>query len=142
MNTTFPVPYYEKPHGFTAEAKSIRTNYDNALDTYIGNSIFYIIKYETNEYRHFLELKNKWKSDTKFISSGTYLISNQAYQEIISFGRKAVPWIIKDLQKTNDHWFFALAQITGENPIKNENIGNVEKMSEDWLEWASINNYV
>ncbi|MBI9039083.1 MAG: hypothetical protein JEY97_13190 [Bacteroidales bacterium] len=142
MNSTFVKTEYVQPIGVTAEANTLSINFSNAMNIYIGTSVFVLKKLQEQEFRKFLRLKDRWKSDTLFVSSSTVMISNSAYKEIISLGSLAIPWIIRELQKANDHWFFALEKITGENPIKTENIGKVEKMKEDWIEWASKNDYV
>ena len=140
MNSAFTRTEYSQPIGVTTEASTLSINFSNAMSLYVGNSIFISQRKETEEFKVFLTLKDKWKNETLFISSGTELISNSAYKEIISLGKIAIPWIIREFKKTNDHWFYALERISGENPIKEENIGIVEKMKEDWILWAEKNN--
>ena len=57
-------------------------------------------------------------------------------------GRDVVPYIIDDLSKTQNHWFYALTKITGNNPITDNHAGNVELMTKDWLKWANENSIV
>lgn len=92
-------------------------------------------------FKEFLKLKNKWEEETFLTSSGTDLISNSAYRKIIAMGKTALPWIFNDLRETNNHWFFALEKITGENPVRKENVGRVEVTKKDWLSWANENGY-
>jgi hypothetical protein len=44
----------------------------------------------------------------------------------------------------NNHvpWYFALSDITGENPVKAKNRGKFEHIVLDWIEWAKENDYV
>lgn len=142
MDNTFIKTEYTQPFGVTEEANVLNINYSNAVNTYIGHSLFISKKLEEKEFRRFLTLKNQWKDETLFISSGTVLISNSAYREIISLGSTAIPWIIREMRKNNDHWFYALEKITGVNPIKEKNIGIVENMKQDWIDWASNKDYV
>ena len=130
-----------QPIGLTAEADTLSINFANAMNLYVGQSVFISRNIETEEFKTFLTLKEKWKEETLFVSSGSEIISNSAYQEIISLGKVAIPWIIRELKKTNDHWFYALEKITGVNPIGKENIGLVEKMKEDWILWAKKNEF-
>ncbi len=60
-----------------------------------------------------------------------------AYQQIIGMGDRALPLIFKDLRREPDHWFWALQAITGENPVSEQNAGDLEAMTGDWLVWAS-----
>ncbi len=139
MNFSLARIEYSQPLGLTSEASTLSINFSNAMNSYVGNSIFISQRKETEEFKVFLTLKDRWKNETLFVSSGTTLISNSAYKEIISLGKVSLPWIIRELRKNSDHWFYALEKITGVNPIKNESIGIVDKMREDWITWAEKN---
>lgn len=131
---------FHTPCGVTNEADTVNINFSNAYRAYVGNSIIMQSQIEKDAYRKFLKLKDRWLKETVFVSSSVEKVSNSAYKEIISFGNVALPWIIRDLKKTNSHWFYALEKISGKNPIKEENIGYVIKMKEDWINWANDNN--
>jgi hypothetical protein len=64
-----------------------------------------------------------------------------AYQEIIGLGPDVVPFLLRDLEKTQRHWFIALRRLTGANPIPPTAAGNVPKMIEAWRQWAAENRY-
>ncbi|MEO8580995.1 MAG: hypothetical protein ABI425_00265 [Patescibacteria group bacterium] len=83
----------------------------------------------------FNELVDEWKVDTLFESSVDAIINHEAYQEIITLGEQAIPWIIEELEVEIDHWFYALAKITGENPVPEEEWGNMRKNQKTWVEW-------
>lgn len=131
---------YSQPIGVTSEANLSAINFSNALSSFIGHSVLISKKIEQNQFKEFIKLKERWNNETIFASSGSEIISNSAYKKIISKGTVVLPWIIRDLKRTNNHWFFALEQITGENPIKPLNIGKVEDMKADWLNWATDKN--
>jgi hypothetical protein len=124
------------------EAQILACNYSTAISLFKGNSIIIADYYEHAEYRRFIRLKNQWLEETKFTSSSTQIYNNNAYKKIICLGAKSIPWIIRDLKKTNAHWFNALFQITGENPINPDHSGIVPKMAEDWINWAEKKGYV
>lgn len=142
MNTKFANIEYVQPFGVTSEANTLNLNFSNAMNSFVGNSIFLSKKVEAQKFREFLTLKNKWKEEVLFFSSGSKIISNSAYIDIIGFGPIAVPWIIRELKRNKDHWFYALEKITGENPIKEENIGRIDEMRNDWIDWALKNDYL
>jgi hypothetical protein len=48
-------------------------------------------------------------------------------------GSRVVPLILRDLRRKPDHWFWALAAITGEEPIPPEDAGNMQRMAQAWL---------
>jgi hypothetical protein len=77
----------------------------------------------------------KWHEETKYLSSPTMMFENRYYKKIISLGMVVVPVIINKLKETPCHLFFALYKITGINPARPENRGNIEKMSNDWIAW-------
>lgn len=139
--STFYRTEYSKPIGLTTEASTLSVNFSNAMNSYIGHSIIIQKKIENQEFKRFIELKNKWKLETLFTSSGSVIISNSAYRKIINIGNMAIPWILREMKRNDDHWFYALEKITGTNPIKDENIGIVSKMKEDWLNWGDNNNF-
>ena len=89
----------------------------------------------------FDELFQKWQAETALLSSGTAIVSNTAYTQIIGMGEIVIPFILMQLQKNPQHLFFALYQITGENPIPLSHAGNLEKMTADWLDWGYKKGY-
>ena len=56
----------------------------------------------------FNELVREWKSIGRAKSFISALAMHPAYQRIIGMGPKALPWILRELEKQNDHWFWAL----------------------------------
>ena len=64
----------------------------------------------------FQSLVNEWKNDTQLMSSTTGMILHKAYQEIIGMGPVVIPLIVRELEKTPDHWFAALKALTGIDP--------------------------
>ncbi len=89
----------------------------------------------------FDELFQKWQAETALLSSGTAIVSHTAYTQIIGMGEIVIPFILMQLQKNPQHLFFALYQITGENPIPLSHAGNLEKMTADWLNWGYKKGY-
>ena len=135
----FTGTHVKKPEGFASGAISLENNYNKAFESYLGNSIIHSEKFMLNLFN---QLNQKWKEETRFVSSGTKLFSNAAYQEIITLGKTAIPFIIDDLIKTNSHWFYALNKITDKNPVPNEHMGQIEEMKKDWVDWAKKEGYV
>jgi len=89
--------------------------------------------------REFEIYKEKWEEDTMFSSSTTEMINHPAYKQIIGFGKEVVPYLLKDMAKTGNHWFEALQSITGANPIQHGHRGKIQLMIADWMQWAIIN---
>ena len=86
--------------------------------------------------QRFKELEAEWHRRTGFLSSTTRMVNDPAYQEVIAMGWEVVPVILRSMDEKPDHWFYALTQITGDNPIPQADAGYVEKMTEAWLDWG------
>lgn len=87
----------------------------------------------------FEKLVELWKEEKKFTSSMSKIEKSKYYQEIILLGKPAIKLIIEELKREPDYWFAALSILTGENPIPPEDVGNLNKMTSHWLEWAEKN---
>jgi hypothetical protein len=86
----------------------------------------------------FSDLFSKWKQETSFISSSK-MFDNLNYQKIIALGEKVLPELINKLDGSSTLLFFALYKITGKNPVKPENYGNISEMTKDWKNWWEEN---
>jgi hypothetical protein len=64
------------------------------------------------------------------------MVLHPAYQQIIGMGKEALPFLIRELERNPDHWFWALRAITGEDPVPAEHRGRVRLMAQDWVKWA------
>ncbi len=51
-------------------------------------------------------------------------------------GWAAVPFLIAELRHKPNHWFIALEEITGVNPVPPESDGDVKEMARAWIDWA------
>jgi len=84
----------------------------------------------------FRSLMEEWREAVRYSSSGTEITGHIAYQSIIGMGHRVVPLIIRELRQTLDHWFWALLVLTEHDPVAPEDVGDLEKMREAWLQWA------
>jgi hypothetical protein len=89
-------------------------------------------------------LAEEWrKTRQKTSSSIVKLAMHPAYQRIIGKGKAAIPFILRELQREPDHWFWALTAITGENPVSNqEDLGDLDAMARAWLRWGKQSGYI
>jgi hypothetical protein len=91
--------------------------------------------------QRFLRLADEWKRAVAHHSSSTIRNNHPAYRAIIALGPDVVPLLLRDMQDNRTHWFVALREITGGNPIPESAAGNVPLMVEEWLTWAKENGY-
>ena len=87
----------------------------------------------------FYHLKDMWDKDTYVESDPNVKHNNENYREIISLGKEIIPILIKDLDTSNGDWFNALRNITGVDPVIEENRGYHQKMVDDWKKWYNKN---
>ena len=90
----------------------------------------------------FDELADQWRVETIFHSNSTMIVNHPAYREIISMGEPVVPLILENMRETGGHWFKALRDITGANPVKPSDRGKIAVMQESWLEWGEANGLI
>lgn len=92
--------------------------------------------------QQFEALIAEWKDATSHSSSITDICGHPAYLRIIGMGKDAVPFILKELKKERDHWFVALAAISGDNPVPDEARGRMKLMAAAWLDWGKRQGHV
>lgn len=90
----------------------------------------------------FAELTRDWKASKQFMSSVSQMAMLPSYQQIIGMGPAVLPLIFQELQRQADHWFWALASITGDDPDLPEHRGKISLMRDDWLAWARTKGYL
>lgn len=65
-----------------------------------------------------------------------------AYQQIIGMGPVAIPLLLRELQKSPDHWFWALKAITDVDPVPASERGRQKQMAAAWLRWGKEHGYL
>lgn len=86
--------------------------------------------------RKFRALAERWYVDTMPLSSYLEKIMHPAYQKILTLDKAAVPFILRELEDMPNDWFWALRVITDEDPVREEDAGDLEKMAASWLNWG------
>ena len=84
----------------------------------------------------FLGLAAEWKQTRPPSSRVKDLAAVPAYREIVNMGAAAVPCIIREFVEGRvDHWFPALVEITGHDPVQPAHRGMLSLMADDWCRW-------
>jgi hypothetical protein len=107
----------------------------------IQDKLYLIIEEETIEQK-FNRLTQKWKEDTAGVASPTKKILNLNYLTILTLREKAIPLILRELERESDDWFLLLKILTEQNPVKSEDVGSPKRVTEAWLRWGRENNYL
>jgi hypothetical protein len=93
----------------------------------------------------FRELRDQWRLERpRHSSSVAKMAMCPSYQLIIGLGDQAVRPILNELKLQTDpeHWFWALAAITGAKPVPPESRGHTRKMAEAWIQWGVKHGYL
>src|SRR5439155_22227751 len=96
---------------------------------------------DERDHDRFRQLAARWKAERPPHSSSSRLTDHPAYREIIALGRRAIPWLLAELEREPDHWFSALKQLAGADPVRPEHRGNIEAMAADWIGWGRAHGY-
>ena len=86
-------------------------------------------------------LADEWETETALLSISDQAAQHPAHHAIIDMGEPVVPLILARMQSQGGHWFHALQAITGANPIKPSERGNIATMQAAWQEWGKLNGY-
>ena len=71
------------------------------------------------------------------MSSTNDVIEHAAFIKIMGMGRDALLLILQEIEHSPRHyWFWALREITQENPVPPDHRGIIKMMAIDWLDWA------
>jgi hypothetical protein len=124
--------------GFSDVALEIETR---LADTFRHWSATETYRRSTRQFE-FAQLAQEWKTDTADESSPTRVAMHPSYQRIIGMGPAALPFILSDLESTQDDWFWALRAITGEDPVAPEDRGYLERMVRSWVRWGMRNGII
>ena len=89
----------------------------------------------------FNRLADAWHRDTAFLSSVADIVLDPSYQRIIGLGYAAVPLMLRQLRQGPDHWYWALAAITNENPAQDAPEGDIAAICQSWLDWGMRRGY-
>ena len=88
-------------------------------------------------------LASEWKRTRQKTSSSILkMVTHPAYQRIIGKGERAIPFLLHEIQREPDHWFWALTAITGEDPVPDEDRGELPAMTRSWVEWGRKRGYL
>lgn len=91
--------------------------------------------------QRFQYLSAQWRRERGPTSSVTQMAMQPAYQQIIGMGANAIPLILSELERKPDHWFWALKAISGADPVRPEQRGNIRQMAAAWVRWGREQGY-
>ncbi len=81
-------------------------------------------------------MRDQWKERSRYLSNTAQMALLDPYQRIIGMGVAAVPFILEELRREPDQWFWALEAITEETPFLPDDAGRVPAMTAASLRWG------
>ena len=85
-------------------------------------------------------LVKTWLEETRFHSSLSKKFMHPAYQTIMAMGRDALPLILRELQRSPGHWFYALRFIVQKDIA--EAAEGFDEARSLWLEWGKKHHFI
>jgi len=122
--------------------KKLRSDIIEMLPQVDAVKILESIHHQLEMAAQFEEYYKQWKAETIFKSNGREILENTHYQKIINMGESAVPLILEKYVQANDHWSYALRNITGISLNETTHKGNLEAIRTDWIAWGVKNNFI
>jgi hypothetical protein len=77
----------------------------------------------------------RWLDDSEFDSLPGAMREHESYQAIVDRGERVLPLIAAELRREPSFIFLALEDITGENPVPEVALGNLQATTDAWLAW-------
>ena len=90
----------------------------------------------------FALLADQWRAERPRGMDLADLTASPAYRAVVNMGTRAIRPILLQLKRKVEHWYCALNEITGENPIPVEAEGKLKLMAEAWLKWGRERGYI
>jgi len=96
---------------------------------------------ESNITHQFRLLVREWQLGTETTSSLSKIVMNSAYQKIIGLGPVVVPLILREMQRSPNHWFWALnALVQDDDP--STGTSSMKDATNAWLRWGVSKGYL
>lgn len=86
---------------------------------------------------YFDKEKAIWREETLMQSSPDLIYGNKHYENIINMGEIAIKFMLNDMYRNDEFlWTKALRELTGSNPLDEDDAGIVKAIVNKWLKWA------
>ena len=86
--------------------------------------------------QRFRRLADEWIQETSHFSDPVRKFMHRAHFKIIGMGERALPFILKEVERMSGHWFVALDAISPVNPVRPEDETSFDRTAKAWIEWG------
>jgi hypothetical protein len=121
---------------------AIQAAFIRVLESHRAVNICHPVEVDAGLENRFRMLVARWREETRSVSSTTDRALHPAYQDIIGMGKPVLRLLFRELEQNGGHWFWALRHITRENPVPQQDAGNINRMREAWLRWGREHLYL
>ena len=91
--------------------------------------------------RRFRHLFDVWKRETCFYSFPHQIHGHWAYEQILSLGEPAIPYLLGEIQRGRRGLGAALRAISGESPVRGSQ-PTTEELATAWMAWGEAKGHV
>jgi hypothetical protein len=84
----------------------------------------------------------QWANETGHLASLSKRRQHPAYRGLVQLGTQVVPLLLERLTTNPDFFFPALREITGANPVRDEDRGYYDRMVSAWQQWGRDRYYL
>jgi hypothetical protein len=84
---------------------------------------------------HFDAALARWLDDIAFDSLPDQMKQHDSFGDVIQDGTRVVPLIAASLRRSPSFLFLALEEIFGEDPVPENDYGNLQTTVSSWLQW-------
>jgi hypothetical protein len=88
----------------------------------------------------FSEFADNWRAETMLMSSPTQRSANLWHLRILTLGKRAIPFVIAEMQKRDHDWFSTMMALAGEDAA--EAARTFDEGVDMWVSWAAKKGYV
>mgnify|MGYP003125001977 CR=1 FL=1 len=89
--------------------------------------------------RAFYAVLRRWQSETAFVSDPDAKTRHKSFEALVGLAEHVTPLIISELQQEPSLLVWVLEDAFGERPYSDDQVGDIEAMSNAWIAWAERN---
>ena len=90
----------------------------------------------------FRGLADRWRAETRYISSLSEIEEHETFQEIVEMGQSVIPLVLQELSEKPSWLLLALDALVEEPPILEASEGGLLDSANAWIEWGKKIGYL
>ena len=90
----------------------------------------------------FHRLAKSWRRQAAYSSASNLVFEHPAYRSIVALGRTVIPLLLQQVEQRQGWWFDALEELTGANPVCEEDAGDFDRTAAAWVQWGRREGFI